>query len=481
MRLQVLQNSVYQGLDKDVYTCHNRGKECHRESSNANKIQDFYVDSSLTGTKATRLNLSSSYSHKNSDAVGTSFSSPIVQQSSPDASAPPMIEKTVKVENVAQFVSQNGFTDAGEHTKERQTNTASSSESLPQFHDESLVYLDDIEEFRSSMRKDGNCQDQRLFKFKQSMLPKQDTVDGCNKSYMGPYDSFSEKSSSRSSIKIVTASGKQPRRRSLTQESSGIMDIECEIYYEKPYKSPANKHRSHHYMKQQKKSAIEESKQPCRADKRPNQACCMQSGSNFQMRSCCHCHFSCKFNDFSLENSCYCCIDDEEKEREFLPCKLQIGTRKFVGYPIYDLKCENACDHRHSFQYRKLEGVEKPSVPQKPRRTSYDNGGTVYNAFTYADRWLEEQIQSTNGNVKTSDSPWKEAASQKENKPNPPYLTVKTMPPERTKEKCADNILRCSSFPCQYPDHVHPKLPDYDDIAAKFMALKKERLQNNCL
>lgn len=29
-------------------------------------------------------------------------------------------------------------------------------------------------------------------------------------------------------------------------------------------------------------------------------------------------------------------------------------------------------------------------------------------------------------------------------------------------------------------DHVHPKLPDYDVIAAKFMALKKERLQNKC-
>lgn len=474
MRLQVLENSVYQGLDKEVYTCHSRGEECHWETSNADKIQDFYVDSLLTSTKAIRLNQSSSHFHKNSDAVSTSFSSSIVQQSSLDAPVSPMIDKAEKVENVAQFDSQIGFTVAGEHTKEKQindrNNTASSSESLPQIHDERLVYLDEIEELQSSMRKDGDCQDQRLFKFKQTMLRKPDTADGCNESYTGQYESFSKKSSSRSSRKTVTASGKQPRRRSLSQESSGIKDIECEIYYENPYKSPASRHRSHHHMKQQKKSAVEESKQPC----------CIDSGTNFQMRLCCHCHFSCEFNNCSLENSCYCCIDDEEKEREFLRCKLQIETRKFVGYPIYDLQCEKACDHCRSFEYRITEGIEKPSVPQKPRRTSYDNGATEYNAFTNANRWLKEQILSTNGNVKTSDSPRKEAASQIENKPKPPYLTVKTMPPERTKENCVDNILRCSSFPRQYPDHVHPKLPDYDVIAAKFMALKKERLQNKC-
>ncbi|KAJ0700020.1 putative vacuolar protein sorting-associated protein Ist1 [Helianthus annuus] len=35
----------------------------------------------------------------------------------------------------------------------------------------------------------------------------------------------------------------------------------------------------------------------------------------------------------------------------------------------------------------------------------------------------------------------------------------------------ADGVMRCYSLP-----HVHPKLPDYDELAAKFIALKKEKV-----
>jgi hypothetical protein len=52
------------------------------------------------------------------------------------------------------------------------------------------------------------------------------------------------------------------------------------------------------------------------------------------------------------------------------------------------------------------------------------------------------------------------------------------MPPERFKENLKGTMPRSISCPFQYPKHVHPKLLDYDDIAAKFMALKKDRLQN---
>ncbi|XP_060211433.1 uncharacterized protein LOC132638638 [Lycium barbarum] len=60
------------------------------------------------------------------------------------------------------------------------------------------------------------------------------------------------------------------------------------------------------------------------------------------------------------------------------------------------------------------------------------------------------------------------------------YLRTTTMPPERPKD---DNFIRSSSFPVQESSpkrYVHPKLPDYDEIAAKFKALKKERLQKKC-
>ncbi|CAL1406614.1 unnamed protein product [Linum trigynum] len=57
----------------------------------------------------------------------------------------------------------------------------------------------------------------------------------------------------------------------------------------------------------------------------------------------------------------------------------------------------------------------------------------------------------------------------------PPYSRAMSMPQERSSSKCqSENIDRTMSFPNQSPNHVHPKLPDYDDLAAKFRALKKE-------
>ncbi|XP_068659575.1 uncharacterized protein [Aristolochia californica] len=50
-----------------------------------------------------------------------------------------------------------------------------------------------------------------------------------------------------------------------------------------------------------------------------------------------------------------------------------------------------------------------------------------------------------------------------------PYSRAMTMPIERSKVTGKKETLRCSSF-----GHVHPKLPDYDELAAKFTALKKE-------
>lgn len=41
------------------------------------------------------------------------------------------------------------------------------------------------------------------------------------------------------------------------------------------------------------------------------------------------------------------------------------------------------------------------------------------------------------------------------------------------------NFTICMKAADKYPSHVHPKLPDYDEIAAKFIALKREYLQRS--
>ncbi|MCD7462218.1 hypothetical protein HAX54_048014 [Datura stramonium] len=69
------------------------------------------------------------------------------------------------------------------------------------------------------------------------------------------------------------------------------------------------------------------------------------------------------------------------------------------------------------------------------------------------------------------------------------YLRTMTIPAEWPKDyNVAENFIRSNSFPVQDPgeeesclkSYVHPKLPDYDEIAAMFKALKKEKLQNKC-
>ncbi|KAK2651070.1 hypothetical protein Ddye_018559 [Dipteronia dyeriana] len=415
-------------------------------ASELQQVQDLYVDSSVM--KET------TYSHRNSYAASTSISSSMIQQSSPDILESPIHNEAGRAKDFARCDPyESGF--VGGHTQERRKSVriytatpeqreerimtgASSSESLPKFPEDKVVYLDDVEEFQSSIAVNGDFQDkdQRVFKFKPSVLPNTETAE----------ESRSEKSSSKS----VKASGKRSRRRSISQENSSIKDIECEIYYDKPCKSSkTNKHSSHHHKKYQKKAPAEEGKQSFYAKKKLKQVCCEDSGTIIQS-----CNFNLEMHDCNLEHSC-CCIGD--------------------------LKCENLCDHIvccHCFlNSESEEKMGRPTLVQLPIRTSYHSRASEYNVFTYPDLWPNEQIQKTKCAIPEKVHP-KETNSLTGKRAMPPYLTVKTMPPERPKETRPDNILRCNSLPLQHPDHVHPKLPDYDDIAEKFMALKKELLQN---
>ncbi|KAI9086771.1 hypothetical protein K1719_031365 [Acacia pycnantha] len=90
------------------------------------------------------------------------------------------------------------------------------------------------------------------------------------------------------------------------------------------------------------------------------------------------------------------------------------------------------------------KGVELVSVPQR----------VVYNAFTYPD--CEKPEKQKNGRSQA-------------------YARAVTMPPERQKTR-SDKMARTYSCPPENPKHVHPKLPDYDDIAAKFNALKRQQV-----
>ncbi|KAF7823011.1 formin-like protein 13 [Senna tora] len=85
-----------------------------------------------------------------------------------------------------------------------------------------------------------------------------------------------------------------------------------------------------------------------------------------------------------------------------------------------------------------------------------DNGAVVYNVFTYPDCKIDEQNETIIADT---------------------YESMGRFGSSEVVKNFRDKMLRTYSCP-PHPKHVHPKLPDYDDLAAKFTALKRERLQN---
>ncbi|OMO59755.1 Late embryogenesis abundant protein, LEA-14 [Corchorus capsularis] len=327
----------------------------------------------------------------------------------------------------------------------------SSPESLPESED-IIIYLDDIEELKSSKK----CQDQRLFKFKSPTMPKAGSYEGFD-------DLQNDKSSPRTFIKSRSPYGKKSRRRSFCVESPSMKETDHELYYEKPCKSsPSHKHKSHNCRKLPKKIiTFAETEQSDYVLKRQIK------------HPGCNSHFTC-----SLENPCYFCTGDDEEEQ--FPTKNQNrGLRNSGQVPISDGEedlddqfCHCQCSCHGETKFKNEIGV----VAQTPGRRSYDNGARVHECFSLPRLEKEKTI----GKVKGYGSLVSMGNSQTRNEAVGPYLRAMTMPQERpSRESHMHSILRSNSLSFPNSNHVHPKLPDYDDLSAKFMALKKQNLLYN--
>ncbi|KAE8662187.1 LOB domain-containing protein 41-like [Hibiscus syriacus] len=132
------------------------------------------------------------------------------------------------------------------------------SDSLPPISGELVVYLDDIEELQSSVRKEAYRQDQRLFKFKSLPLPTRRVVmDGTD----GDDESSDNENHDEKSKKLMWRSF-----------SLIMKDTDHKIYYEN------HKRKSHHYRKLHSKKTVTKIKTPY-ALKRPKQPCHCQCSS----------------------------------------------------------------------------------------------------------------------------------------------------------------------------------------------------------
>lgn len=291
---------------------------------------------------------------------------------------------------------------------------SSSSESSSDHMPEEMVYLDDIEEFQSPMNKDGKFQDQRLFMFKPSIIP---TIKKFEVGYDGElvekYGSMNEKAGSRSSRKSRKEDGNRLRKRSFSLENRIVNDIECAIYYG-------------NLKKTQMKGT---GRRSCYAK--------LDHPSGEMVSNC------------SLEKPCYVSASDDVDDSEIPPLH---GTCN--GSPI------------------NMEEEGLLLVPQSMR-----------DKINFLDDLLPNKRKTQLEEESEKVSPWIRKGENQQT-----YLRAMTMPPERPKDIQGNNFLRSNSFPFQQPSdllsnaystspHVHPKLPDYDELAAKFMALKKEVLQ----
>lgn len=208
---------------------------------------------------------------------------------------------------------------------------------------------------------------------------------------------------------------KRTRRRSVLLAKQVIMDIGCVLYYHKPYRSFSDKRGGHCSRKHQKH--LEEISKSSYAEKRFKK----HSSSECTKRRT---SFNPNMSGCSMNHPCYFCDYDD---------KLCLGGIIGATHVQQHILLGECCHWN-----------EELHEPNRPDGRS-DNGAAVYNVFIYPDCHIEEQNET------------KAEASESKN----------------SKGK----MLRTYSCP-PYPKHVHPKLPDYDDLASKFTALKRDHLQN---
>ncbi|XP_060190986.1 uncharacterized protein LOC132620340 [Lycium barbarum] len=315
----------------------------------------------------------------------------------------------------------------------------SSTEDLAELP-EQMIYLDDIQEFESAVKK-------------VPFVPLRLKIDtGSNfEGIKRKCELRNAKKQPKSSRKNNTIYGKRMRRKAV----SVVSDTDSTIYYgDLRESSPDSKPKRQNRKRSSRKSYVKESHQPCYVKFRSTMTFvkCIDDHSRSNCNSRCNGPME---NHCSLEHPCYYWIADGKDIGESPLCvpKRRVKATKDLS------KCQFSCSQdvqsvRHHFVKSDTEEVG-------------------------------ESQETCNSTMSSSSSTMTYQRERKENQA--PYLRATTMPPERPKDSLIDNLVRSNSFPVQEPGnelygsrHIHPKLPDYDELSAKFLALKNEKLQKKC-
>ncbi|KAI6672941.1 hypothetical protein NL676_000847 [Syzygium grande] len=477
-RQRQMKENMEQKLMDKKFTISHVDEESQVQVSSAKEIGTeaiIHVDSVAT---AHELQVTPSQSHPklHQDTADTFVRSSIVSWPSNNLSDPSLSPSNLLLTGPDGIKSTTAIQEASE-PKEDIMGTSSSSSNSPQFSEGKVVYLDDVEELQSLPKVDENGQDRRLFKFKTSLSLQKDTPEvKLDQGYIEEYESSDEKkSTSRSSTKNEAPSGKRLRRRSLSRDNQSIEDCEFMVYYDKPGKNSTHKLSCGRQGKHPKMSHAEENDQFFSLRQKTGQRSGPDSGSH---SSSCRLEYvtvkshrdpcsNCKINKCSSENPCYHCSGDQSR-------LMGLQTRHYKEETLIEGFC-NCPGHRNE----KLD-VNSSSMPLRQKGSSFEGGSAVYNVFTYRNYKLNKKSMNKESMAEGSDSSGSDTffvIDNFEDEVLSPYVRAMTMPPEWRKDEFKEKVPRSNSFPIQCPTHVHPKLPDYDDLTAKFAALKQEHLQ----
>ncbi|WMV39213.1 hypothetical protein MTR67_032598 [Solanum verrucosum] len=357
-------------------------------------------------------------------------------------------ERVLDSERVTGREKRNINAFISEQNVEKRAAESSTEEDLAVLP-EHMIYLDDIQEFESAVKKDVNFEDQRLFMFKAPFVPSRLKIDTHSK-FEGiekKFESQNAKERSKTSRKSRTISGKRTRGKS----GSIVSDIDSTIYYgDLPESSPDSKPKRQNRRRSKRKS---QKSYHTFAHDTKDQPCYVKFRSTMTFVKCIDDHSSCNGtmeNHCSLEHPCYYWITDKKGNRED---PLRVPRRRVKSTKNYNNQDQNVESMKEHYVKHDIEEVSKS-------QETCDSTMSSTSRMTYQRARDENQA---------------------------PYLRAMTMPIERPKVCLIDNFLRSSSFPVQEPGngsyenrHVHPKLPNYDEIEATFLALKKEKLQKKC-
>ncbi|KAI3843984.1 hypothetical protein MKX03_000349 [Papaver bracteatum] len=378
------------------------------------------------------------------------------------------------------------------------------SESSFQISDKNIVYLDDVEEFEPSIQVDGKLKELRLFIFKLTHVPpgKECTEQDKNFAhsnraslsdlFLGLDDDRMEKpvsSDGKTSSRRRRLSRRRSKRRHLYMEnqmsqspSSSIKDIEYAFYYNGSW---------HNRRKNQKSMLVGDrgsfsfngdeikSQQWCGELRSPEEIRFENMEENFQShkwkcqrraKSICGCNCAIAA-ECSLYHPCYF-VTSHVKDDWGSPASTQTSeSTKLFECPngktgsvshFKKLRVKRGCNRIQLMKGATVPQIQHEEVIEKLAPVGQENYASSRESCT---------------------SPWKNKNVR------PPYLKAKILPPpQKDKATPMDQFIRSAvSFQSQQHDstsnntsssscsHIHPKLPEYDDLEAIFLAIKKEQ------